>query len=71
MNQSIKQVFNFVADIRTKSYSHLGYMSYNEQLQTKEWKYFRLYVIIIKGFKCELCEITLNVVKKQPEIAPK
>lgn len=55
-NESIKQVFDFVRDMRTKSYSHLGYMTYNEQLQTKEWKYFRLYVIIVKGFKCELCD---------------
>ena len=31
-------------------------MSYSDQLKTKEWRYFRLYVIIAKGSKCELCD---------------
>jgi 5-methylcytosine-specific restriction endonuclease McrA len=55
-NESIKEVFDFVRDMRTKSYHDLRFMPYREQLNTNEWKYFRLYVIIAKGFKCELCD---------------
>jgi len=57
-NKSIKYVFDYVKEMRQKSYKHMIGMSYSEQLQTEEWKMFRLYVIIVKGFKCELCDDT-------------
>jgi hypothetical protein len=55
-NESIKYVFDYILEMRKKDYSHLIGMSYSEQLKTDEWQMFRLYVIIVKGFKCELCE---------------
>jgi 5-methylcytosine-specific restriction endonuclease McrA len=54
-NQSIKMVFDYVDDMRKRSFENYPYMSYEDQLKTEEWKMFRLYVIIVKGFKCELC----------------
>jgi len=54
-NDSIKRLLNIVRDMKSKSYSHMLGMSYNDQLKTKEWRYFRLYIIVAKGCKCELC----------------
>lgn len=63
-NDSIKRLYNIVREMKTKSYSHMLGMPYKEQLKTKEWRYFRLYVIHVKGVKCELCQYS-NILKLQ------
>ena len=61
-NESIKILYDKIREIKAMPYK---YMPYNDQLQTKEWKYFRLYVILVKGSKCELCDYN-NINYLQP-----
>lgn len=52
-NESIKRLFNIVSENKKMPYR---FIPYKKQLLTKKWKYFRLYVIVSKGIKCELCD---------------
>lgn len=51
-NESLIRLFNIVRE--NKKVSYLG-MKYHDQLKTKEWKYYRLYVALVNNFICELC----------------
>lgn len=52
-NEHIKLLYEKVKENKAMPYK---YMPYKQQLKTKEWQYFRLYVIISKGSKCDLCD---------------
>jgi hypothetical protein len=52
-NESIKLLYDKVKENKLIPYK---YMPYKEQKETKEWKVFKLYVILSKGVKCDLCE---------------
>lgn len=51
-NESIKKLFDIVRENKKVSYPG---MKYHDQLKTKEWKYYRLYVWLAKKHNCELC----------------
>jgi hypothetical protein len=51
--ENIKILYDKVREIKAQPYR---YIPYYDQLNMKEWAYFRLYVIISKGRKCELCD---------------
>jgi 5-methylcytosine-specific restriction endonuclease McrA len=52
-NESMIRLFNIVRENKKMPYR---YIPYKKQLKMKEWELFRLYVIISKGIKCELCD---------------
>lgn len=51
-NESTIRLFNIVRENKYKSYK---WIPYDQQLLTIEWKYYRLYVAVVKKFTCELC----------------
>ena len=51
-NEIIKKLFDIVK--KNKEVYYKG-MSYHDQLKTKEWKHYRLYIAIANRFTCELC----------------
>lgn len=51
-NENIKRLFDIVRENFKTPYE---YIPHAEQLKRPEWKYYRLYVAVVRKYTCELC----------------